>query len=95
LVYSLVGDDGQILIWDMSPKNFSPRNAGTKGGSRSSDSKRRNVLTDPILSYNVSAGVGNIVWSPVLPSLQIASGIVPGGEWVAAAMGRTVKCLKV
>ncbi|CAG7853980.1 SubName: Full=Related to human and petunia an11 protein {ECO:0000313/EMBL:CCA67184.1} [Serendipita indica DSM 11827] len=87
------GDDGQLLIWDMASKNFSPRGA-SKTSSRSTDPKRKNIISEPILAYSGPSEISNIAWSPVLPPFQLSSGYLSGGEWVAAAMGKSVRCLK-
>ncbi|KIM32051.1 hypothetical protein M408DRAFT_64009 [Serendipita vermifera MAFF 305830] len=87
------GDDGQLLVWDLSPKNLaSPHNA-SKSSTR--DSKKRNTLTDPILAYSAPSEISNLTWSPVIPPFQLASGYIAGGEWVAATMGKTIRCLRV
>ncbi|KAG8794245.1 hypothetical protein FRC17_008322 [Serendipita sp. 399] len=84
------GDDGQVLVWDLSPKNFSPR---TK--NRSADAKqRRSVLADPVLAYSAPSEIGNVIWSPVIPPFQLASGFTSAGEWVAATSGKTLRCLR-
>lgn len=90
-----LADDGQVLIWDLSPKNLSPRNTAGKSSTRSGDSKKRNVMTEPILAYNAPSEISNIAWSPVIPSFQLATGYIAGGEWLAASSGQTVRCLKV
>ncbi|KAI5123856.1 hypothetical protein M0805_005673 [Coniferiporia weirii] len=81
----------------------SPRTSGTSAGaspasssSTSGSSKKAKVLTDPILAYTAPSEISNLCWSPQIAGMTMASGhSTAPGEWVAIAMGRSIKALKV
>ncbi|KAF8520323.1 WD40 repeat-like protein [Hysterangium stoloniferum] len=90
------GDDSQVLIWDLSPQTIaSPRHTVTSRvpASPRPDAKRR-VFTDPVLAYTAPGEINNLAWSPPLSSLGSGPAI-PSGEWLAMAIGKTVKVLRV
>jgi DDB1- and CUL4-associated factor 7 len=60
------------------------------------DSKRR-ILTDPVLAYTAPTEVNNLAWSPPLPQMSVPSSgaVIANGEWLAMALGKTVKVLRV
>ena len=99
------GDDCQLLLWDLAPHTAaasatSPRggSGGGGGGGLSSprpDAKKR-VVADPVAAYTGAAEIANMAWSPTIPGMQTASGHTTGpGEWIAVAMGKSIKALKV
>ncbi|KIJ49380.1 hypothetical protein M422DRAFT_74518 [Sphaerobolus stellatus SS14] len=91
------GDDSQVLVWDVvAPGVASPRNQTPASRMPSSPRpEKRRTLTDPVLSYTAPAEINNLAWSPQLPQLPVPGGMIPGGEWLALAVGKTVKVLKV
>jgi len=57
--------------------------------------EKRRTITDPVLAYTAPAEINNLAWSPSLPQMAVPGSVVPGGEWLALAVGKTVKMLKV
>jgi WD repeat-containing protein 68 len=51
------------------------------------------VFTDPVLAYTAPGEINNLAWSP--PVSSMGSPAIPGGEWLAMAIGKTVKVLRV
>lgn len=99
ICWVIAGDDSQILVWDLSQQSLaSPRHPGSSRlpSSPRPDSKRR-ILTDPVLAYTANCEISNFAWSPPLPQMGVpGSGpIIAGGEWLAMALGKTVKVLRV
>jgi len=93
------GDDCQLLMWDLSPSALSARNIAqpSSSGRHNSprpDPKQRRVIQEPILGYAAQGEINNIAWSSPIPQIPIGNAGVPAGEWMALAMGRTVKVLK-
>ncbi|KAI0373540.1 WD40 repeat-like protein [Pilatotrama ljubarskyi] len=93
------GDDSQLLLWDISPHTqapaASPRNASTGLSSPRPDVKKR-VLTDPVMAYTGASEIVNLAWSPYLASMAMNTGHTTApGEWIAVAMGKSIKALKV
>ncbi|EJD52650.1 WD40 repeat-like protein [Auricularia subglabra TFB-10046 SS5] len=92
------GDDCQLLMWDLSSSSLTARNITAPNPRLNSprpDPKQRRVMTDPILSYSSQAEINNLAWSAPIPAISVGSGLgVQAGEWLALAMGRTVKVLK-
>lgn len=97
---ALAGDDCQLLLWDLAPHTAaaaaaSPRGGGTGLSSPRPDAKKR-VIQDPAMAYTGGAEIVNMAWSPTIPGMQTAAGHSTGpGEWIAIAMGKTIKALKV
>jgi WD repeat-containing protein 68 len=85
------GDDCQVLVWDLSAQQqpTSPQTpASANGGARTasgtagaSSSSSNKVLRQPSLAHSTFAEVNNVVFGP--------------GDWVGAAVGQTVRCLRV
>ena len=96
--WTILGDDSQVLVWDLSQQSLaSPRHPGTSRlqSSPRPDSKRR-ILTDPVLAYTAPCEVNNFAWSPPLPQMGGGgSAVIAGGEWMAMALGKTVKVLRI
>lgn len=89
-----LGSDGQLLIWDLSPSNLSARNA-SQTRSRSERKSNKNIITDPILAYSVPGEVCNLAWSPPMPAFSVMGAHMQGGDWIAIANGKSLRCLKV
>ncbi|KZS98391.1 WD40 repeat-like protein [Sistotremastrum niveocremeum HHB9708] len=86
-----VGDDCQLLLWDLS--NIPP--APSPQASRGTDTKRMKY-TEPYLAWSGQSEINNIAWSPQLPRFTLSNGFSTSqSEWVAIAMGKSVKCLRV
>ncbi|KAI8994070.1 WD40 repeat-like protein [Trametes punicea] len=93
------GDDCQLLLWDLAPHTqapaASPRNASTGLSSPRPDVKKR-VLTDPMMAYTGAAEISSLAWSPHISSMTMNTGHTTApGEWIAIAMGKSIKALKV
>ncbi|KAL7281062.1 WD40 repeat-like protein [Trametes coccinea BRFM310] len=93
------GDDCQLLLWDLAPHTqaaaASPRTASTGLSSPRPDVKKR-VLTDPVMAYTGAAEIANLAWSPQIASMAMNTGhSTAPGEWIAVAMGKSIKALKV
>ena len=91
----VLGSDGQLLIWDLSPSSLSSRNAGQSRASRSERKSSKNIITDPILTYSVPGELCNLAWSPPMPSFSVIGAHVQGGDWIATVNGKSLRCLKV
>ncbi|KAJ1909189.1 hypothetical protein IWQ60_011306 [Tieghemiomyces parasiticus] len=81
-----VGDDQQVLVWDLGPAGLG------SGGARAGDGatyppqgpgRPRSVLTLPSLTYTAAAEVNTVAWSRVVT------------DWVAIGFGHTVQTLRV
>jgi len=95
----LLGDDTQLLIWDIAATALSPRQHRSPAMAASphldtSQSTSR-VLTDPTLAYAAPSEINNLTWSPPMGSMNLGGVPTSGGEWIAIAAGRTIKALKV
>ncbi|KAJ2972047.1 hypothetical protein NUW54_g12358 [Trametes sanguinea] len=93
------GDDCQLLLWDLAPHTqaaaASPRTASTGLSSPRPDVKKR-VITDPVMAYTGAAEITNLAWSPQIASMAMNTGHTTApGEWIAVAMGKSIKALKV
>ncbi|KZV82518.1 WD40 repeat-like protein [Exidia glandulosa HHB12029] len=92
------GDDCQLLMWDLSPSSLTARNIAAPNARLNSprpDPKQRRVMTDPILAYSAAGEINNIAWSAPIPAITVGNSVgVAQGEWLAVAMGKTVKVLK-
>ena len=100
LALSRTGDDSQLLVWDLSAYTSqnpaaSPRNASTGLSSPRPDAKKR-VVSDPVMAYTGASEITNMAWSPQIAGMAMNTGHTTGpGEWIAVAMGRSIKALKV
>ena len=100
LALARIGDDSQLLVWDLSSYTSqnpaaSPRNASTGLSSPRPDAKKR-VITDPVMAYTGASEIANMAWSPQIAGLSMPTGHTTApGEWVAVAMGKSIKALKV
>ncbi|KAI0819318.1 WD40 repeat-like protein [Trametes gibbosa] len=93
------GDDSQLLLWDLAPHTHtpsaSPRNASTGLSSPRPDVKKR-TLTEPVMAYTGAGEIASLAWSPHIASMTMNTGhSTAPGEWIAVAMGKAVKALKV
>ena len=94
-LFSHLGSDGQLLVWDLSPSNLTSRNTGQSRSSRSERKGSKNIITDPILAYSVPGELCNLAWSPPMPAFSAMGTHVQGGDWIATATGKSLRCLKV
>ncbi|EMD37524.1 hypothetical protein CERSUDRAFT_114159 [Gelatoporia subvermispora B] len=93
------GDDCQLLLWDLAGygrvPSASPRNASSGLSSPRPDAKKR-VITEPVMAYTGQSEIVNLAWSPPMPGMTLSSGHTTApGEWIAVAMGKSIKALKV
>ncbi len=95
------GDDCQLLLWDLSqhtsqnPAAASPRNASSGLSSPRPDAKKR-TIADPVMAYTGASEIANMAWSPQIAGMSMNTGHTTGpGEWIAIAMGKSIKALKV
>jgi WD repeat-containing protein 68 len=83
------GDDCQLLLWDLAPhmaaQGQKQAPASRHGSSPRPDKAKWRTVTDPVMAYTGAAEISSLAWSPP----------ISGGEWLAFAMGRTVKALRV
>jgi WD repeat-containing protein 68 len=103
------GDDCQLLLWDLAPhktalgaaQTSGSGGAGAGGGgagrlnSPRPDASKRRVVTEPAMAYTGPAEITSLAWSPPIVGGPFGGGSAGAGEWLAVAMGRTVKALKV
>ncbi|TBU44715.1 WD40 repeat-like protein [Dichomitus squalens] len=94
-----VADDCQLLLWDIAPYTqstaASPRHASTGLSSPRPDVKKR-VITDPVMAYTGASEIVNMAWSPQIAGMSMNTGhSTAPGEWIAIAMGKSIKALKV
>ncbi|KAH9839426.1 WD40 repeat-like protein [Rhodofomes roseus] len=93
------GDDCQLLLWDLSPytsvPSTSPRTASSGLSSPRPDVKKR-IVVDPVMAYTGASEINNLAWSPQIAGMTMHSGhSTDPGEWIAVAMGKSIKALKV
>jgi len=93
------GDDCQLLLWDLSPHTQapspSPRTASSGLSSPRPDVKKR-IVTDPVMAYTGQSEITNMAWSPQIAGMTMNTGhSTAPGEWLAIAMGKSIKALKV
>ncbi|EPT04958.1 hypothetical protein FOMPIDRAFT_1021700 [Fomitopsis schrenkii] len=93
------GDDCQLLLWDLSPytsiPSTSPRNPSSGLSSPRPDVKKR-IVADPVMAYTGPSEINNLAWSPQIAGMTMHSGhSTDHGEWIAIAMGKSIKALKV
>ncbi|KZT10604.1 WD40 repeat-like protein [Laetiporus sulphureus 93-53] len=93
------GDDCQVLLWDLAPHtqipSSSPRNASSGLSSPRPDVKKR-IVTDPVMAYTGPSEMTNLAWSPQISGMTMNTGhSTAPGEWLAIAMGKSIKVLKV
>ncbi|KAH9948983.1 WD40 repeat-like protein [Amylocystis lapponica] len=92
------GDDCQLLLWDLSSytqlPSSSPRNASSGLSSPRPDAKR--TVQDPVMAYAGQSEIVNLAWSPQIAGMAMNTGhSTAPGEWLAIAMGKSIKALKV
>ncbi|KAL0956129.1 hypothetical protein HGRIS_002295 [Hohenbuehelia grisea] len=91
------GDDCQLLLWDLNQymQENEPRGASARINSPRQESKKRTV-TDPIMAYTAPSQITNLAWSPQIPGMVMNTGhSTATGEWIAIALGKSIKALKV
>ncbi|KAL4252644.1 WD repeat-containing protein DCAF7-like protein [Abortiporus biennis] len=93
------GDDCQLLLWDINPythvPSASPRNPSSGLSSPRPDAKKK-VITDPVMAYTGQSEIVNLAWSPQIAGMSMPTGhSTAPGEWLAIAMGKSIKALKV
>ncbi|KAI0343110.1 WD40 repeat-like protein [Trametopsis cervina] len=93
------GDDSQLLLWDLSSLTSlpaaSPRHSATGLSASPRPDVKKRVLTDPVMAYTGPAEIVNLAWSPQIAGMTMNTGHSTPGEWIAVAMGKTIKALKV
>jgi WD repeat-containing protein 68 len=93
------GDDCQLLLWDLASYTqnvTSPRGpANSRLSSPRPDVKKR-VITDPVMAYSAQSEITNLAWSPQIAGMTMNTGhSTAPGEWIAIAIGKSIKALKV
>jgi len=91
------GDDCQLLLWDITHhmQEGEPRGASSRINSPRQESKKRTV-TDPVMAYTAPSQITNLAWSPQIPGMVMNTGhSTASGEWIAIALGKSIKALKV
>jgi DDB1- and CUL4-associated factor 7 len=92
-------DDSQLLLWDLSALTSlpaaSPRHSATGLSTSPRPDVKKRVVTDPVMAYAGSAEIVNLAWSPKIAGMTMNTGHSTPGEWIAVAMGKKVKALKV
>ena len=54
------------------------------------------MLQDPWAAYTGASEITNLAWSPHIASMTMNTGhTTAAGEWIAIAMGKSIKALKV
>jgi WD repeat-containing protein 68 len=93
-----VGDDCQVLLWDMAPHTAAAQaqaHATPRLSSPRPDVKKR-VVTEPSMAFTGQSEITSLAWSPAIPGLPMhTGGTTAPGEWIAIAMGKSIKALKV
>ncbi|GJE95324.1 WD40 repeat domain-containing protein [Phanerochaete sordida] len=95
-------DDCQLLLWDLAgqasaspaPRSGHTHGPGSTAGLSASprpETKKR-IVQDPVMAYTGPSEIVNAAWSPRIAGL---SNHVAPGEWVAIAMGKSIRALKV
>lgn len=91
-----VGDDCQLLLWDLAHYTqaaASPRSAGSRLNSPRPDVKKR-VVNDPVMAYTATREITNLAWSPQIAGLTMNTGnSTAPGEWAAIALGKSIKAI--
>lgn len=98
-MFASTGDDCQLLLWDLAgyTQNMtSPRGpANSRLSSPRPDVKKR-VVTDPVMAYTAQSEITNLAWSPQIAGMTMNTGhSTAPGEWIAIAIGKSIKALKV
>ncbi|CAL1708190.1 unnamed protein product [Somion occarium] len=93
------GDDCQLLLWDLNAFTQiaaqSPRSTSAGLSSPRPDAKKR-IVTDPVMAYTGQSEIVNLAWSPQIAGMALPTGhSTAPGEWIAIAMGKSIKALKV
>jgi len=80
-------DDCQLLLWDL---------AQAQRPSSSAPASKKPRTADPVFAYTAPSEISNLCWSPQIAGMTMATGhSTAPGEWIAIAMGRSIKTLKV
>jgi WD repeat-containing protein 68 len=88
-LFCYVGDDSQVLVWDINSKSqATPGNEDTFNGRSSRQPHQRDrqhpqAANGPILRYVADSEINSLSWSQSLP------------RWIAVGFGRTVQALRV
>ena len=91
----VLGDDHQLLVWDLASTALSPRHTVRSPGTEPTQASTRTIV-DPTLAYTAPSEINNLTWSPPMASFNLGGGVqTTPGEWIAIAAGRSVKVLKV
>lgn len=93
------GDDCQLLLWDlaayMQPATSPRTNTSSRLNSPRPDTKKR-MVSDPVMAYTAPSEITSLAWSPHIPGIPMNTGqSTAPGEWIAIAVGKSVKALKV
>ncbi|GAB1528247.1 hypothetical protein RhiTH_011439 [Rhizoctonia solani] len=96
------GDDCQVLVWDLtstmaaaSAANQQQSRGPGLASPRPPDSTTRTVF-DPALAWTGPGEISNMAWSPPMAGFSLGGGIQSQpGEWVVAAMGKSIRALKI
>ncbi|KAF7983240.1 hypothetical protein HWV62_22848 [Athelia sp. TMB] len=93
------GDDCQLLLWDLASYTqnvSSPRNPPNSRLSSPRPDVKKRVVTDPVMAYTAQSEITNLAWSPQIPGMTMNTGhSTAPGEWIAIAIGKQIKALKV
>ncbi|KAJ1299746.1 hypothetical protein OPQ81_007332 [Rhizoctonia solani] len=96
------GDDCQVLVWDLtstmaaaSAANQQQSRGPGLASPRPPDSTTRTVF-DPALAWTGPSEISNLAWSPPMAGFSLGGGVQSQpGEWVVAAMGKSIRALKI
>jgi len=93
------GDDCQLLLWDLASytQNIaSPRGPPNSRLSSPRPDVKKRVVTDPVMAYSAQSEITNLAWSPQIAGMTMNTGhSTAPGEWIAIAIGKSIKALKV
>jgi DDB1- and CUL4-associated factor 7 len=93
------GDDCQLLLWDLASftQNVtSPRGPPNSRLSSPRPDVKKRVVTDPVMAYSTQSEITNLAWSPQIAGMTMNTGhSTAPGEWIAIAIGKSIKALKV
>ncbi|KDQ57671.1 hypothetical protein JAAARDRAFT_130798 [Jaapia argillacea MUCL 33604] len=90
------GDDCQVLLWDLANyMQISTAASRSRMNSPRPDAKKQ-VISDPVMAYAAQSEITGLAWSPQIAGMSMNTGQTTApGEWLAIAMGRSIKALKV
>ncbi|KIM91995.1 hypothetical protein PILCRDRAFT_809991 [Piloderma croceum F 1598] len=93
------GDDCQLLLWDLAgyTQNVtSPRGPPNSRLSSPRPDVKKRVVTDPVMAFSAQNEITNLAWSPQIAGMTMNTGhSTAPGEWIAIAIGKSIKALKV